>query len=150
VLGADLGPQVSVSAVAVEEIIAAAGALTQQTVEDDLTGAADRAERVLDGEYVPPETDLEATLCRRFADVLGLDRVGRHDDFFEAGGNSLVAIQLIAGIREETGVRVPMRTLFEAARVARLAVEIAAPGAGDGAEQPPAPPVALPRARSAR
>jgi acyl carrier protein len=151
VLAHDLGPQVSVTAAGIHASIAGARALTQQTVEENLAGAvSSRPERTLDdGGYVAPTTDLQRVLCHLWQDMLGLDRIGVDDDFFAAGGNSLVAVQLIAGIRAETGVRIPMRLLFEASTVAGMAAEIeqlraGAAAAGDG--EPGEPEItALPR-----
>jgi phthiocerol/phenolphthiocerol synthesis type-I polyketide synthase E len=135
-----------VTAVDVRASIAAARALTQQTVQDDLAVAASvRPERTLDGEYVAPTTDLERTLCGLWQDMLGLDQVGVDDDFFESGGNSLVAVQLIAGIRAQTGERVPMRVLFEASTVARMAAAIEAQRAAAPAAEPEPTIPSLPR-----
>ncbi|MFC7546917.1 SDR family NAD(P)-dependent oxidoreductase [Plantactinospora sp. GCM10030261] len=65
-----------------------------------------------------PVTDLEAAIADVWRQVLGVPDVDTDDDFFELGGNSLVAVQLIAQTRKATGVRVPMRSLFEAPTVA--------------------------------
>jgi hypothetical protein len=66
------------------------------------------------------------------------------DDFFDLGGNSLVAVQLIAQVRKEFGVKVPMQTLFEGATVARMAARVAqlrgAEPAGSTSGPPPAEP----------
>ncbi|MEU0534747.1 type I polyketide synthase [Amycolatopsis tolypomycina] len=75
-------------------------------------------------DYVAPRTDLEAEIARQWAEVLGVERVGVHDDFFALGGNSLVAIQLIAQVRKTTGARLAMKTLFESSTVAALAERI--------------------------
>ncbi|WP_232376199.1 type I polyketide synthase [Amycolatopsis aidingensis] len=57
--------------------------------------------------------------------VLGVPRVSPEDDFFELGGNSLVAVQLIAQIREATGVRLPLRSVFDTPTVAEMAATVA-------------------------
>ncbi|WP_033260583.1 type I polyketide synthase [Amycolatopsis vancoresmycina] len=75
-------------------------------------------------DYLAPRTDLEAEIARQWAEVLGVERVGVHDDFFALGGNSLVAIQLIAQVRKTTGARLAMKTLFESSTVAALAERI--------------------------
>jgi acyl carrier protein len=127
-LATDLGAQVAVTAADLHATIAGARALTQRSVEEELaqpmTDGTGGLERNLDARYVPPRTELERLLCDLWQDALGIDEVGVDDDFFEAGGNSLVAVQLLGGIRKKTGQRVAMRSLFEASTVATMAAEI--------------------------
>ncbi|MFD5208155.1 amino acid adenylation domain-containing protein [Streptomyces anulatus] len=59
-----------------------------------------------------PRTALEARMCAVFAACLGVERVGRDDDFFALGGHSLLAMRLIGRIRVEFGAEVPISTLF--------------------------------------
>ncbi len=75
-------------------------------------------------EFSPPQTPTENILASVWAEVLGVERVGRHDDFFELGGHSLLATQVVSRLRMlfETGVRT--RTLFEAATLLALAKRI--------------------------
>jgi len=71
--------------------------------------------------YEAPRSELEQQLTRLFAEMLGIDRVGIHDNFFDLGGNSLVATQLLSRLRDELAVETPLRTLFEAPTAAQLA-----------------------------
>ncbi|NRQ35520.1 SDR family NAD(P)-dependent oxidoreductase [Nonomuraea sp. NN258] len=139
-LAAPLGPQVVVAATTVAELVAGVGSLTQDTVESELDPAAVAARQSgapAEG-YVAPRNDAEATIARLWGEVLGGDHIGVDDDFFELGGNSLIAVQLIALIRKELGVRLPMRSLFEEPTVAGVAALIDAarlsPTAGTAAE----------------
>jgi amino acid adenylation domain-containing protein len=71
-----------------------------------------------------PEGALEAVLAALFADVLGLERVGRHDDFFALGGHSLLATRLYARLKETLQVPLPLRALFEQRTPAALAAAL--------------------------
>jgi len=94
--------------------------------------------------YVAPRTPLEEDLATLCASVLGLagqdsqPAVGLHDNFFDLGGNSLLATRLIFLVRERYQVPVPLRGLFAEPTVAGLAQAITAARAGRG-ESPFAP-----------
>lgn len=63
--------------------------------------------------YRSPETNQQALICRLFAELTGVDPVGIDDSFFAIGGHSLLAMRLIARLRHESGIQLPMRILFE-------------------------------------
>ena len=63
-------------------------------------------------EYEAPVGDVEITLARLWAELLNVERVGRHDHFFELGGHSLLAVSLIGRLRQE-GMEADVRSLFE-------------------------------------
>ncbi|OPF84592.1 non-ribosomal peptide synthetase [Streptomyces antioxidans] len=86
-----------------------------------------------------PRTAAEETLCALFAEVLGVERVGVDDSFFELGGDSIISIQLVGRARKE-GLRFTPRDVFAHKTVAALA---AATGtSGEPAETAPEPAVA--------
>jgi acyl carrier protein len=71
--------------------------------------------------YEPPQGETEQTLGAIWLEVLRVEHVGRHEDFFELGGNSLAATQLVSRIRASLGVEIPLRLMFEAPTIAGFA-----------------------------
>jgi len=71
--------------------------------------------------YKAPRNELEYLLARIWQDVLGLENVGIHDDFFALGGHSLLALRLFTRIEHELGTTLPLSTLFGTTTIARLA-----------------------------
>ncbi|MEV6835684.1 non-ribosomal peptide synthase/polyketide synthase [Streptomyces sp. NPDC051133] len=89
---------------------------------------------------LPPRSPEERALAEIWADVLGLDAVGATDDFFELGGDSILAARALARIREDLGVRLTVRDVFTARTVAALAPLLGDPSAAAPPEPiPPAP-----------
>jgi amino acid adenylation domain-containing protein len=88
--------------------------------------AIDGARPDLDGGYVAPRTADEAWLASVWAEVLGVERVGVHDNFFALGGHSLTATQVVSRVREATQAALPLRDFFESPTVAGLAARLAA------------------------
>jgi amino acid adenylation domain-containing protein len=92
--------------------------------------------------FVAPRTRLEETLARVWESALGRERVGVHDNFFEIGGHSLLAAQVMFAVGEAVGFKLPLRALFESPTVSRLAERIEAaegyrPPEGGGIDSEP-------------
>ena len=83
-------------------------------------------------------------LCELFAQVLGLDRVGPQDSFFDLGGHSLLATRLISRVRSALGAELPIRAVFENPSPALLARFLAAAGSAQPALVPMPRPQRLP------
>ncbi|MGW2326184.1 non-ribosomal peptide synthase/polyketide synthase [Streptomyces sp. NPDC001700] len=71
-------------------------------------------------DHVAPRTPMESRIAAIWADVLGLDRVGVHDNFFDLGGDSILSIQVVSRARQ-SGLRVTTKDLFSHQSVAALA-----------------------------
>ena len=78
----------------------------------------------LNNTYVAPSNEVEQIVADIWRELLGIDRIGIHDDFFSLGGHSLLATQLVSEVREVFDVDMPLHKFFEAATVAGLAVTI--------------------------
>ena len=74
--------------------------------------------------YVGPRFPLEETVARIWAETLKLEKVGMHDNFFDLGGNSLLAVQIVSRIRSAFSIEFPLRSLFEIPTVAEIAAMI--------------------------
>ena len=87
-----------------------------------------------EAEYAPPQTEVERTLARIWAEVLGVERVGIHDRFFDLGGGSLKSLQIVAKASAAglvpAGATLSPEMLFEHATIAELArlLELQEPG----------------------
>ncbi|GAB24389.1 putative non-ribosomal peptide synthetase [Gordonia polyisoprenivorans NBRC 16320 = JCM 10675] len=91
-------------------------------------------------EIVAPRTDVERTVAAVYREVLGVDEVHAHADFFALGGTSLSATQVASRLSERLGADVAVRTLFDTRTVAALAAAIPV-----GSDVPVAVPRHLPR-----
>jgi amino acid adenylation domain-containing protein len=81
--------------------------------EDDFVHAA----------YEAPQGEIETTLAALWSELLGVERVGRHDNFFALGGHSLMAVRLVSRIAS-SGVELPFATLFASPTLKTLALAI--------------------------
>jgi len=88
--------------------------------------------------YVAPRSSVEEMVAGIWSEVLHLERVSIHDNFFDLGGHSLLATQVISRVRQRFQVELPLRTMFEVPTVAQSAQSIAqALEAGAGLSAPP-------------
>jgi amino acid adenylation domain-containing protein len=83
--------------------------------------APDHARPDLAGTFVAPRTPIEEMIAAIWAQVLKLEKVGIHDNFFSLGGHSLLATQVAHRVRDTFNVALPLRLFFETATVAELA-----------------------------
>ncbi|WP_405484330.1 amino acid adenylation domain-containing protein [Nocardia sp. NBC_00511] len=90
-------------------------------------------------EHKAPEGPMEEAVARAFAEVLGIDRVWRDDDFFALGGNSLIATQVVARLGAALDTAVPVRALFDAPTVTELAALVASGHTADRPRPGPRP-----------
>ena len=77
-------------------------------------------------EVVAPRSEAELAVAAIWKQVLGVEVVGVEDDFFELGGHSILATRVIARIREELDIHIPLRRIFEGSRLETLAGHVAA------------------------
>ena len=81
--------------------------------------------------YVAPRTPVEAALAKIWAETLGLERVGIHDNFFHLGGHSLLAARMSATVKKTLKQTVPLATVFRAPTIAAFAEHIQSPQNND-------------------
>ena len=86
--------------------------------------APDQSRPELEQSFVAPRTPVEEVMAGIWGEVLKVERVGIHDNFFDLGGHSLLATQVVSRIRAALQVEIPLRSLFESPTVAGLAVQI--------------------------
>jgi amino acid adenylation domain-containing protein/non-ribosomal peptide synthase protein (TIGR01720 family) len=76
-----------------------------------------------DGDFTAPRTDVEKLLAQIWSAVLGVERVGVHDNFFDLGGDSILSIQIVARANQ-AGLKLTPRQLFQHQTVAELATVV--------------------------
>jgi amino acid adenylation domain-containing protein len=86
--------------------------------------------------YAAPRTPAEVAMAEIWAEVLGVEPVGIHDDFFALGGHSLLATRVVSRVRQSLGVELPLRHLFESPTIAELCRHL-----DDGGTADAAPPI---------
>src|SRR5207302_5251547 len=75
-------------------------------------------------EFVPPRTSAEQRIAEVWCDLLGIDRVGRDDNFFHLGGHSLLAARTVTRTRDLFSIALSVRALFEHPTLARFAAHV--------------------------
>ncbi|WP_156749679.1 non-ribosomal peptide synthetase, partial [Mycobacterium sp. E1747] len=103
------------------------------TISGKLDSRALPAPEYRDAPYRAPGNTIEEILADTYAEILGLDRVGVDDSFFDLGGDSLTAMRLIAAVNKSLNTRLGVRVLFDTPTIAGLAPKVHTDG---GALQP--------------
>jgi acyl carrier protein len=98
--------------------------VTAQPVARDDSAPDGQPAPAPDGAFVAPRTPVEAVVAAIWQDVLGMERIGVHDDFFQLGGHSLLGAQVIVRLRKALEVELPPESLFDAPTVMGLAAHI--------------------------
>ncbi|NET61491.1 MAG: AMP-binding protein, partial [Symploca sp. SIO2E6] len=80
----------------------------------------------LSTEYVAPETETEKVLAEIWREVLGIEQIGIHDNFFDLGGHSLMATQVVSLVRQVLSVELSLSKLFESPTIAQLSTDLEA------------------------
>ena len=117
-LGADVVEPI-ISSIDLTTLMARAAVATEQP-------SASASPHSDDAGVAEARNPIEASLCGYWRDLLGTGNIGIHDNFFDLGGHSLIAVRLFRTIRKEYGVDLPISTLFSAPTIAECAELIAA------------------------
>ncbi|MDQ1350779.1 MAG: hypothetical protein QG657_1081 [Acidobacteriota bacterium] len=127
-------PQVVVSTVELASRIRALKSAGISNLAESMTGSKlgeatqSRYERpAVSSAYVAPETEVEQKLALIWQELLGIDQVGRNDDFFELGGDSLKATLMAAKIKQAFDINISVGEVFNSPRLAELAVQMEIP-----------------------
>ncbi|UBU18984.1 amino acid adenylation domain-containing protein [Nonomuraea gerenzanensis] len=89
--------------------------------------------------YEAPATPVEEIIAGVWAGMLRVERIGRHDHFFELGGDSLMAMRTVVHLRKELGLEIPIRVLFDSPTLAGIAAVIEELRRGGGSPAVPGP-----------
>ncbi|MHC5705932.1 non-ribosomal peptide synthetase, partial [Streptomyces tirandamycinicus] len=110
------------------------GKVDRKALPDPATVKADAG-----SDRAAPRTALEETLAGVWCDVLGVEKVGVHDDFFALGGNSILSVRAVSRMRAALGMTLPPRILFDTPTIAGLAASLAPDEAAEDPAIPAAP-----------
>ncbi|GIH03424.1 hypothetical protein Rhe02_14910 [Rhizocola hellebori] len=119
------GPVVIVSTQRMDRLLAVHDAYTTDAhakIVEQLTAAGDGRRRSdLGTDYAPAVTPSQRLVVTIWGELLGIEDIGVDDDFFSAGGDSLIALRMLARVQEQTGVEIPISSLFAHPTVRTLA-----------------------------
>ena len=87
----------------------------------------ERKSPTTDASFVSAHTEGQKLIAGIWQELLALDKVSIHDNFFELGGHSLTAVSVMVRIEKETGIRLPIATLFQNSTIEKLALFIESP-----------------------
>jgi acyl carrier protein len=126
ILGAHVGPQVIWCPEGLGKRMRRSARLNRSAIAEEVTAQTGGTEvpRTLTTPYVDPEGELELALAELWSDSLGVERVGAEDDFFDLGGNSLFAVQLVSRIGHRFSIDASAALLFDSRNVRTLAAAI--------------------------
>jgi acyl-coenzyme A synthetase/AMP-(fatty) acid ligase len=96
--------------------LTASGKVNRKALPEPERSGADEAG------YIAPRTPTEKIVAGIWAEVLGLERVGMRDEFFQIGGHSLLAMRVVSRVRQALDIELPVRELFAASTVESIAV----------------------------
>src|SRR5262249_25574910 len=94
----------------------------------------------LSSPFTPPSNPEQDLLASIWSQVLGVDRIGIHDNFFDLGGHSLLATQIIGRVRDLLGVQLPLRCMFEVPTIAGMVSTLQVARGQTGLSVPPIQP----------
>ena len=127
IVASGLAVQVVASSVDVERWMAKVDAEAVGSDGESVESGGPQYERPnISSDFVAPATPIERELATVWRDLLGVERVGRDDDFFELGGQSLIAVRLFTRMKKKYAIDLPLATLFEAPTIAQCAAIVAA------------------------
>lgn len=109
------------SVLVLEQLPVTANGKIDRAALTDLAESAARADRPAGDADRDDDTSMESRLCRIVQEILGLPKVSPGDNFFKLGGHSVLATRLAGRLRDEVGITVPMRAVFEASTLSELA-----------------------------
>ena len=107
--------------------------------------APDQSRPELEDAFAAARTPVEEILVNIWAEILKLDKVGIHDNFFHLGGHSILATQVVSRVNHSFQTDLPLRRLFESPTIAGLADSVQASMGSDNDARPLQPIVPVPR-----